>query len=210
MRQFFIGLCLIAASACGGSKQTDLDVRLASDETLGSIDNRSRDVKSRSLNPTVANDSSKKSNARRERSDTPELALNGARADLSFVGSAAKRCSCLSVSLGAPAQKDFSWDTEVPRIDQKNQTVIAFSTDIKGCASSAKASYQGYQDQDGDILVLVEAAVEGRPLMQGAIIPTPATGKAVYIVPSGSKTPGRSLDGKAERCRVSAVSSLDD
>ncbi|MCK6536821.1 MAG: hypothetical protein L6Q84_27955 [Polyangiaceae bacterium] len=137
-----------------------------------------------------------------------EHALVGARHDLML--SPDKRtpvCSCLSVSLGGPADPAFKWSGAAPTIDAETQLVIAVSSEGIACPAakpdSLGASYWGYKQAGDDVIVTIENARNGRPLTGGAIIPKPIGNGQVYVQPASKGVPyGRSLVAGEKSCKV--------
>lgn len=140
--------------------------------------------------------------------DTPSReALLGARPDLSFKGPATATCKCLAVALGQPGDAVFQWSGEQPRTNPQNQLVIALSSGGMVCpeagANSLGASYWGYEVNRGDVVVVVEPAVAGRPQTSGAIIPKPLGSGHVFVRPADKKVPyGRPAAGGGAMCSV--------
>lgn len=130
-----------------------------------------------------------------------ETALYGARHDLTLQGTTAA-CQCLAVVLGQPASTGIVWMGPRPTTNPNSQLVIALSSDGVACTEAGPgASYWGYETKDGDVIVKVEAAVAGRPVTHGAIIPRPAEGKQVYIQPTEKIPYGKGLRGEP-RCAL--------
>jgi hypothetical protein len=133
-----------------------------------------------------------------------EMALLGARHDLLLTSGSPAPCACLAVALGQPGSPQFSWTGRRPTINPSNQTVIALSSDGVPCTEAGPgASYMGYEKIAGDVIVTVEAAVAGRPVTHGAIIPKPDPGKQIYVEPDGKIPYGRGKGGEP-RCALGA------
>ncbi len=134
-----------------------------------------------------------------------EVALLGQRRDLSLTGSPPPRCKCLAVVVGAPGNSAFRWSGARPRIDPSTQLVVTMTSEGVACpeaGSASGASYSGYEVEGNDVVVIVENAVPGRPVAQGAIIPKP-TGGRVYVRPARPDVVyGRPLRGEGDRCEV--------
>jgi hypothetical protein len=143
------------------------------------------------------------------RSTTPQApgemkegTLLGARHDLSLAATGEAHCECLAVSIGPETSASFVWSGIRPTLDRSKQLAIAINSEGVECTSSkAGASYMGYELKDGDVIVKVEAAVAGRPVTRGAIIPRPAVGKQVYVEPVGGVPFGKGLSG-GPRCSL--------
>lgn len=145
-----------------------------------------------------------------------DLALFGARQDLSFRGPSTAACRCLEVALGQPGDRPFQWAGERPRTEGDSQLVFAMSSNGVACPGGGEkltgASYWGYEVVGSDVVVVVERAAAGRPVASGAIIPRPAGNGQVYVRPADPSIPyGRPLTaavavpGKAsaiDRCQI--------
>lgn len=127
--------------------------------------------------------------------------LLGARHDLQLdAGKATASCQCLSVALGNAQSPGMAWSTDPPVIDAGTQLSIALSSAGQACKDEPKkslgASYWGYRISGDNVVVLVEAARDGRPLTNGAIIPKPVGQGQVFVAPASKKLPyGRALAG---------------
>ncbi len=138
--------------------------------------------------------------------DVEEYALLGARHDLNYTGSKEPSCLCLAVALrDRPDDAAFQWELPPPRLDPAAQWVIALSSNEVPCesppAGTLGASYQGYAVDGNDVVVFVEALGEGRPMTNGAIVPRPKDGGAVYVESAGAAY-GKPLDAKGKRCKI--------
>ncbi len=127
----------------------------------------------------------------------PEVALAGARPDLSLTNPrAATACRCLAVAVGQPNDPLFAWQSGAPTTDPATQAVVALSSEGAGCGADPGASYWGYRRDGNDVVVLVENARTGRPVVQGAIIPRPQGNGRILVRPLTAKVPyGGSSDG---------------
>jgi hypothetical protein len=133
---------------------------------------------------------------------TNSVALLGARHDVTLTEDAPVNCKCLSAALGPETDPRFVWGGQRPVLDRGAQLVVGLrSTPGKCQKDESGASYTGYELRNGDVIVKVEAAVAGRPLTRGAIIPRPGAGKEVYIEPVGNIAYGRGL-GDEPRCSL--------
>ncbi len=138
----------------------------------------------------------------------PEYALLGARHDLSYVGPTTPTCQCLAVTLSeSAAHPAFQWEIGPPQLNPSTQQVIAFTSNGVSCdappSGTLGASYQGYVVEGNDVVVMVEALGEGRPMTSGAIIPRPQGNGSVLVEPAGAIY-GKPLEGKAKRCKITA------
>jgi len=127
----------------------------------------------------------------------PEAALAGARPDLSLNNPrAATACRCLAVAVGQPNDPHFAWQSGAPTTDPATQAVIALSSEGSGCGEAPGASYWGYRREGDNVVVLVENAYAGRPVIQGAIVPRPPGNGQILVRPLTPKVPyGGSPDG---------------
>ena len=133
--------------------------------------------------------------------------LLGARHDLRLeAGKGAATCQCLAVALGGPKEAGMAWSSSPPEIDETTQLTIALSSEGQACQGEPKqslgASYWGYRISGNDVIVLVEAARDGRPLTSGAIIPKPLGQGQVFVAPASKRLPyGRALEGNGQ-CKI--------
>ena len=140
-----------------------------------------------------------------------EPTLLGARHDMSLVAEhASAACACLKVAIGSASSAAFRWQGAVPHLNDDTQLAIALSSEGVPCGKEPKgssgASYWGYRIAGNDVVVFVEGARSGPPRTNAAIIPKPLGDGQVYLAPAKRKLPyGRSLDSKAERCKVGNV-----
>jgi hypothetical protein len=143
-------------------------------------------------------------------SAAPEYALLGARHDLKLASAGREpSCRCLTTALGLPSAPGMVWRGEAPNIDPNTQLVVALSSAGTSCEGEPKgslgASYWGYKQVGSDVIVIVEAAREGRPLTEGGIIPKPAGDGQVYVEPLSPNLPYAKAEssgpgGKKQRC----------
>lgn len=157
---------------------------------------------------TVDASQSEEETARGATPSTPQsgqsgsTALLGARHDLTLAPGGPQPCACLRVAIGQPSSTALSWTGSRPTTDPNTQTVIALGSEGVPCTEEGPgASYMGYVKEKGDVIVTVEAAVAGRPVTHGAIIPKPDPGKQIYVQPSGKIPYGRGKNGEA-RCAL--------
>ena len=140
-----------------------------------------------------------------------EVTLLGARHDMSLVvANASVACACLKAAIGSAPSAAFQWQGAVPHLNDDTQIAIALTSESMACKDEPKgssgASYWGYRISGNDVIVFVEGARSGRPRTGAAIIPKPVGDGQVYFAPAKKKLPyGRSLDGKAERCKIGNV-----
>ncbi len=125
-----------------------------------------------------------------------DLALAGARPDLGLGNErAATACHCLAVAAGQPNDPIFVWQAGPPTTDPGTQTVIALSSAGSSCGGPG-ASYWGHRLQGDNVVVVVENARPGRPLIQGAIVPRPRGAGRIEVVPLTKQVPyARAVEG---------------
>jgi hypothetical protein len=135
-----------------------------------------------------------------------EAPLLGARQDLTYKGSTSPNCSCLAVVLGQASDPAFEWSGKAPETDRESQLVIALTSNGVTCAATgaAGASYWGYEVIGQDVVVVVENAVPGRPVANGAIIPRPIGNGQVFVKPADKNVPYGTPPGGAagDRCQI--------
>jgi hypothetical protein len=136
-----------------------------------------------------------------------KYALLGARHDLNYAGEPKEDCRCLAVAAGQPNDARFSWEAAVPVVDQGSQLVVALTSQSIPCAKAKKnsmgASYQGYELDGANVVVVVEEAKAGRPLTAGGIVPKPGAGGALFLRPAEPILPyGKGLGAGEARCRL--------
>lgn len=132
-------------------------------------------------------------------------ALLGARRDLEFRGPKQATCSCLAVKVGGPENSAFAWEHGPPIVDGSRQLVVGLSSAGVACSDEVGlgASYKGYQTPGNDVVVMVERAHTGRPVMSGAVIPRPIAGGQVYVVAAEKGSPfGGALGDNEKRCKL--------
>ena len=139
--------------------------------------------------------------------DNGDLALLGARHDLHLAPGGTPTCKCLAVALGGPEEAAFQWAAVKPAVNPHTQLVIGLSSEGIACegepADSMGASYWGYRLSGDDVVVIVEAAKFGRPVMQGAIIPKPVGAGMVYVKPRTKNLPyGAPLNANDTLCKI--------
>jgi hypothetical protein len=142
-----------------------------------------------------------------QKDESIKYALLGARHDLNYAAQPKEDCRCLAVAAGQPSDARFSWEAAVPTVDQTSQVVIALTSQSIACAKAKKdslgASYQGYEVEGDDVIVIVEEAKAGRPLTAGGIVPRPTGQGGLFVRPSSNDLPyGKSLSPGESRCRV--------
>ncbi len=133
------------------------------------------------------------------------LALLGARHDLGLAPAAATqaKCACLAAAVGGPTSPEFKWQGKPPRTDA-SQLVVALTSSGISCDADTKgslgASYWGYRVKGDDVVVYVEHAAAGRPLIAGGIVPKPMGQGQVRIEPASKKVPYGRPPANAKAC----------
>lgn len=132
--------------------------------------------------------------------------LLGARHDLKLESGKPAACQCLAVALGGVEEAGMAWSGGAPHIDETTQLSIALSSEGQTCQGEPKqslgASYWGYRISGDNVVVLVEASRDGRPLTSGAIIPKPVGQGQVFVAPTSKKLPyGQPLEGSG-LCKI--------
>lgn len=201
-------LLALLSSGCGGSMKASASGSASSD--AGAEGETNFDVESESAWEMTENTQSSYQTSSTSQPSSPqstatisrEKPLLGARHDLLLAEGSPETCRCLAVILGGASAPAFVWTGRRPAVDPATQLVVALASEGIECAgASSGASYMGYETKDGDVIVHVEAAVKGRPVTHGAVIPRPGAGKQVFIEPAGNIPYGKSLDGSA-RCAL--------
>lgn len=130
----------------------------------------------------------------------PALALLGARHDLQLRPRATPICSCMAFANGAPSDPRFAWEEQPPALAASTSTVVAFGMVEGECASEVVASYRGYEVVGADVHLLLEAAVDGRPQLSGAVVPAPQSGGHFVVVPPKDAPFGKSRVAGETQC----------
>jgi hypothetical protein len=192
MRRFSIGPYCLSFAGCAGliACHASLDAKVGGQ---ASAKEDSQSVQYSSSTPTT--DSA-------DTLDAPP-ALLGARGNLRLKNPGTETCSCVGVAVGAPSSSLFVWDGPASRVNASTQLAVSLGSENVPCAAapadSLGASYWGYEVTERDVVVVVETARLGRPIVTGAIIPRPSAGGRVLIRPLDSKTPyGRNKTGTTE------------
>lgn len=190
----------LLTSGCGGSVKANASAK-ASTDGEADFDAEADGGAGWEQTPETQNHSTTgDSNASGQGAQTP--AMLGARHDLLLRDGAPAACQCLAVVVGQPGNSSLIWTGRRPVTNAQSQLVIALGSEGVPCSEAGPgASYMGYEQKDGNVIVNVEAAVTGRPVTHGAIIPRPAPGKQVYIKASGKIPYGRGAQGEAQ-CAV--------
>ncbi len=134
-----------------------------------------------------------------------DAALLGARHDVFVKADPVENCACLAIVAGPASDPRFGWEAKVPSANAATQLVVAFR--MAGCSDVAEgslgASYRGYVQKGNDVVVMVEEAMPGRPLIVGAIVPRPTNGGQLLLESVPGKLPyAKPLDGTQSRCSV--------
>ncbi len=142
----------------------------------------------------------------------------GATPDLSLAPAAtrAATCACVAVVVGAPSDPAFAWRGAVPTA---GDTALALAITGEGVACEPPAkrgkhgkpgamptpSLAGVEREGEDVIVTLEAAHPGRPLVHGALIPKPGPKGAIVVRGRGAVPFGRAAAG-GKVCRVAVAS----
>lgn len=130
----------------------------------------------------------------------PTLALLGARHDLNLKPHNEPSCSCMAFAVGTPADPRFVWEGTPPSLSAPNGAVVAFSMVDGECETGLSASYRGYEAVGNNVHILLEPAVDGRPRLNGAVLPKPLAGGAYVVVPPADAPFGRSRTPGEAQC----------
>lgn len=136
-------------------------------------------------------------------------AFIGVTPDLTLAPSSSRApsCQCLAVAHGEPGDTAFEWEGGPPASDERAMA-IAISGDGVPCSWDSKGapvptpSIAAVERSGQDVVVTVEPAVAGRPVMRGAMILRPGSKGALIIRGSGKVPFGRSADGSNGTCRI--------
>ncbi len=131
---------------------------------------------------------------------SPRVVLLGARHDVQLVPRAKPSCSCMAFAAGKPTDARFVWEDQTPVLVGTDSTVVAFGMVEGECAAEVTASYRGYESSGPDVHILLEAAVDGRPRLSGAVVPTPQPGGRFVVVPPKDAPFGKSRVAGETRC----------
>lgn len=196
------GLSLAACAAllvlgCKGSVKADAKASSSGEADVDFDSNKKRDDAWES--EAFSSGTSKPPTTSATTADPPSApaTLLGARHDLTLSGTRTATCQCLAVLAGGPDRSGLAWSGTPPSIDTKTQLVVALSSDQVSCqAQVPQASYMGYEVRDNNVVVQIEAAVAGRPLTQGAIVPRPMTGGKLLIEAAANLPYGKAPGGQ--------------
>lgn len=128
------------------------------------------------------------------------LALLGARHDVQLQPRVTPSCSCMAFVAGSPRDIRFLWEEEPPALPGTASTVVAFGMVEGECANDVVASYRGYELAGADVRILLELAVDGRPRLSGAVVPSPLAGGRFVIVPPKDAPFGKSRVAGETQC----------
>lgn len=184
---------------CGGSAKASAGAKAGSDGASAEGEVNFDEASAWDTTENTATEEDTAQAAGRAGADKEGTALLGARHDLFLSGDVAANCQCLAVLLGGPSTPGMVWAGKPPVITPHSQWVVALGSDGVSCDKGGPgASYMGYSVRGADVIVTVEAAVEGRPVTHGAIIPRPQKGGKVILRPSGDIPYGRGFAGEPE------------
>lgn len=133
----------------------------------------------------------------------------GVTPDLTLAPSSSRTpaCMCLALEHGAPGKSAFQWQGGTPEATTETMAV-AISGEGVPCAWNAEGavppipSIAAVERSGQDVVLTIEPAREGRPIMRGAVILRPGA-KGELIVKGRGRVPfGRPADGSAGTCRI--------
>lgn len=114
-------------------------------------------------------------------------------------------CNCLAVAFGSPNDPKFVWQADAPAFDGETMAV-AIAADGVACASPGaaplRASISAVEREGYDIVVVVENAREGQPVMRGALATSPGPNGALVIRGRNGAPYGAPASGGAGPCRI--------
>jgi len=179
-----------SADANGGSGEVNFDANADGSKKEDADWETTADTRPEALTPSVSPTAPQ---------STPLL---GARHDLLVREGTPATCQCLAVAIGQPTSERMVWTGRRPTTNNNSQLVVALGSEGVACSKGGSgASYMGYEVKDGNVIINVEAAVDGRPVTHGAIIPRPQSDGKVFVQPVGKIPYGKGLGGEA-RCEL--------
>ena len=113
-------------------------------------------------------------------------------------------CQCLALAHGQPGSSAFEWQGGPPQATD-DSIAVAISGDGVPCNWQGEVptpSIAGVERSDNDVVITVEPAREGRPIMRGAMILRPGPRGSLIIKGKGNVPFGRPADGSAGTCRI--------
>lgn len=128
---------------------------------------------------------------------TPDLTLSPAE-------SRTVACQCLALAHGQPSSPAFQWQGGPPEATDHSMAV-AISGEGVPCNWEGEVpvpSIAGVERSGNDVVITIEPAREGRPIMRGAMILRPGPKGALVIKGKGNVPWGRPADGSAGTCRI--------
>lgn len=113
-------------------------------------------------------------------------------------------CQCLALAHGQPGSSAFQWQGGAPAATDDSMAV-AISGEGVSCAWSGEVpspSIAGVERSGDDVVLTIEPAREGRPIMRGAMILRPGPNGALIVKGKGNVPFGKRADGSAGACRI--------
>jgi hypothetical protein len=114
-------------------------------------------------------------------------------------------CACLAVAWGDPQDPRFAWEAGVPNVDQ-GVVAIAISGKVPCHWSGGKGkpvpSIAGVGREGDDIVITVEAATGGRPVVRGVLAVQPSSASHLVVRARGNLPFGKPAAGGPGPCRV--------
>jgi hypothetical protein len=208
-------LLVVAASVGLGACSAQMNAQMQTSASAPDTDERRWEVPESAGQATSAPPSSSASPAAAVvRSDTGalpngELRPLGVAHDLSLSQGAIKgaSCTCLAVAFGPPSDPRFVWQAGPPHTSS-DVIAVAISGDLDcGWATAknvrlAKPSIAGIQREGDDVVVTVEGADGGRPVVRGALLVRPAPTSALVVRGKGRVPYGTRADASGGVCRI--------
>jgi hypothetical protein len=132
------------------------------------------------------------------------VAFFGVMRDLSISPDAPRLevCRCLAVIYGPPGDPKFAWQTGTPPAGD-GALAIAIASEGVTCPSGAppaRTSVSGIEQNGNEIVLTVENAGEGRPIMRGVLVAAPGS-NAVLVVRTKQGAPYPAATGGGP-CRI--------
>jgi hypothetical protein len=122
---------------------------------------------------------------------------------------AAPTCTCLGVTYGPPSDPKFAWQVGAPQVGP-DTLAVAITGDVECRAPQKKGdgppSISGIGRQGDDVVIFVEAARGGRPVVRGALVQRPGPKGAIVVKPRGHVRFGTPLGGGSGACRIAVTS----
>lgn len=211
IRTTLLAASMVLAAACQASAGAQVDARTNADVDVAA-DAQFNPTEHAQATATQAPPSAQMALAATSTEASGTEAMLGARQGMhpKDPPSLKANCKCLKVAVGNPSDPVFTWDGPASQTNPDTQLALGLTSEGLNCPEAAQdslgASYHGYQVSGSDVVVEVETARLGRPIIRGAIIPRPQGGGRVLVRAVDPSSPyGRSLDGASRQCVVWAA-----